>query len=85
MSDMDHLDKGKDIMSKQLASNWELHDGAEEGYLDEEKDSPSDPEDNLPLARTLTTNPNPEGNRQAPVSLSKRKAVMGGNINRKGY
>ena len=65
-------------MSRQRASNWELHDGAEDGYLDEEKVSPSDPEDNLPLARTVTTNTNQEDNRQALVSLSKRKAVMGG-------
>ena len=83
MSDIDHLDKGKDIMSKQQASNWELHDGAEYGYLDKEKDSPSDPEDNRPLARIVTSIPNQEGIRQAPVSLSKSKAVMGGNLNRR--
>ena len=80
MSDIDHLDKGKNIMSKQQASNWELHDGAEDGYLDVEKDSPLDPEDNLPLARTVTANPNQEGIRQAPASLPKRKAVIGGNL-----
>ena len=83
MSDIDDLDKGKVIMSKQQTSNRELHDGAEDGYLDEEKDSPLDPEDNLPLARSVTTNANPEDNRQALGSLSKRKAVMGGNLYRK--
>ena len=31
LSDIDHLDKGKDIMSKQRASNWELHDGQKMG------------------------------------------------------
>ena len=80
MSDIDHLEKGKNIMSKQRASNWELHDGAEDEYLDEEKDNPLDPEDNMPLARTVISIPNQEGIKQAPVSPSKRKAVMGGNI-----
>ena len=28
MSDIDHLDKGKAIISKDRATNWELHDGA---------------------------------------------------------
>ena len=50
MSDDDHLAKGKSIISKQRASNWELHDGAEDGYFDEEKDSPADPEDNMTLS-----------------------------------
>ena len=27
MSNIDHLDKGKAIMSKERATNWELHDG----------------------------------------------------------
>ena len=49
----DHLDEGKSILSNQRASNWELHDVAEDGYLEEEKDSPSDPEDNLPLAQAI--------------------------------
>ena len=49
----DRLDKGKTILSNRRAGNWELHDGAEDGYLDEDKDSPSDPEDNLPLAQTI--------------------------------
>ena len=83
MSDNDHLDKGKSIISKQRASNWELHDGAEDGYLDEEKNSLSDPEGNLPLARTITTNSTAEGNQQYPGSLSKRKSVMGGNLYRR--
>ena len=82
-SDNDHLDKGKPIISKQRASNWELHDGAEDGYLDEEKDSPSDPEDNLPLARTITSNLTPEGHRQPSGSPSKRKSVLGGNLYRR--
>ena len=80
MSDIDHLDKGKAIMSKDWATNWELHDGAEDGYLDEEKDSMSDPEGNLPLARTVTTNTNPDDNKQASEPPAKRKAVMGGNL-----
>ena len=32
--DIDHLNKGKVVMSKHRATNWELHDGAEDGYLD---------------------------------------------------
>ena len=28
MSNIDHLDKRKAIMSKERATNWELHDGA---------------------------------------------------------
>ena len=83
MSDIDHLDKGKDTMSKERATNWELHDGAEDGYLDEEKDSTSDPEDNLPLSRTFTLNTNPDNNKQASEPLAKRKSVMGGNLYRK--
>ena len=83
MSDIDHLDKGKAIMSKDRATNWELHDGAEDGYLDEDKDSFSGPEDNLPQARTVTTNTNPDDNKQASEPLAKRKAVMGGNLYRK--
>ena len=80
MSDIDHLDKGKATMSKDRATNWELHDGAEDGYLDEEKDSTSEPEDNLPLSRTATLNTNPDGLKQASEPLAKRKAVMGGNL-----
>ena len=80
MSDIDHLDKGKAIMSKDRATNWELHDGAEDGYLDEEKDSTSDPEDNLPLSRTVTINTTPEDINQNSEPLAKRKTVMGGNL-----
>ena len=69
MSDIDHLDKGKAIMSKHRANNWELHDGAEDAYLDEEKDNTSDSEDNLPLARTVTTNTNADDIKQAPEPL----------------
>ena len=82
MFDFDHLDKGKDIISKDRATNWELHDGAENGYLDEEKDSTSDPEGNLPLVRTFTLNTNPDDNKQASEPLAK-KAVIGGNLYRK--
>ena len=63
MSDTDHLDKGKVIMSKHRATNWELHGEAEDGYLDEEKGSTSDSEDNLPLARMVTTNTNADDNK----------------------
>ena len=83
MSDIDHLDKGKAIKSKDRATNWELHEGAEDGYLDEEKDSMSDPEDNLPLSRTATSNTNPDDIIQTSEPLAKRKAVMGGNLYRK--
>ena len=81
MSDIDHhLDKGKAIMSKDRATNWELHDGAEDGYLDEEKDS--DPENNLPLTRTVTKNTNLDETKQESEPLAK-KAVMGGKLYRK--
>ena len=70
-------------MSKHRATKWELHDGVEDGYLDEEKDNTSDPEDNLPLSRTVTTNTNADHIKQAPEPLSKRKAVMRGNLYRK--
>ena len=80
---IDHLDKGKAIMSKDRATNCKLHDGAEDGYLDEEKDSTSDPKDNLPLSRTATLNTNPDGIIQTSEPLAKRKAVMGGNLYRK--
>ena len=83
MSDIDRLDKGKAIMSKDRVTNWKLHDGAEDGYLDEEKDSASDPEDNLPLTRIATLDTNLDDIKQASESLAKRKAVMGGNLYRK--
>ena len=83
MSDIDHLDKGKAIMSKDRATNWELHDGAEDGYLDEEKDSTSDPEDNLPLSRTVTLNTTPDDINQTSEPLAERKTVMGSNLYRK--
>ena len=70
-------------MSKDWATNWELHDGAVDGYLDEEKDRTSKPEDNLPLSRTVTLNTNSDDNKQASEPLAKRKAVMGGNLYRK--
>ena len=74
MSDIDHLDKGKAIMSKDRATNWELHDGAEDGYLDEEKDSTSDPEDNLPLSRAATLNTKPDDIKQASDPLAKKSS-----------
>ena len=83
MSDIDHLDKGDAIMSKDRATNWEPYDGAEDGYLDEEKDSTSDPEDNLPLSRTVTLNTNPDDINQTSEPLAKRKAVMESNLYRK--
>ena len=83
MSNIDHLDKGKAILSKERASNWELHDGAEDGYLDEEKDSTSDPEENLTLARNFSLHTTPDATTRTSDPLGKRKAVMGGNLYRK--
>ena len=70
-------------MSKERATNWELHDGAEDGYLDEEKDSTSDPEENMPLARTFSLHTTPDVTFRTSDPLAKRKAVMGGNLYRK--
>ena len=83
MSNIEHLDKGKAILSKERATNWELHDGAEDGYLDEERDSTSDPEENLPLARTFSLRTTPEDTTRTLDPLGKRKAVTGGNLYRK--
>ena len=83
MSNIDHLDKGKAILSKERATNWELHDGAEDGYLDEERDSTSDPEENLPLARTFSLRTTPDDTTRTLDPLGKRKAVTGGNLYRK--
>ena len=83
MSNIDHLDKGKAILSKERATNWELHDGAEDGYLDEEKDSTSDPEENLPLARTFSLHTTPDDTTRTSDPLGKGKAVTGGNLYRK--
>ena len=83
MSNTDHLDKGKAIMSKVRAMNWKLHDGAEDGYLDEEKDSTSDPEENMPLSRTFNLHTTPDVTIRTSEPLEKRKAVMGGNLYRK--
>ena len=80
MSNIDHLDKRKTIMSKDRATNWELHDGAEDGYLDEEKDSTSDPEENMPLSRTFNLHTTPDVTIRSSEPLAKRKAVMGGNL-----
>ena len=59
-----------------------MHDGAENGYLDEEKDSPSDPEDNLPLAQTIPSTTTPEGHKQSRGSTTKKKLVAGGKLYR---
>ena len=83
MSKIDHLDKGKAIMSKERATNWELHDGAEDGYMDEEKDSTSDPEENMPLARIFSLHTTPDVTFRTSEPLGKRKAVMAGNLYRK--
>ena len=83
MSNIDHLDKGKAIMSKERATNWEPHDGAEDGYLDEEKDSTSDPEENMPFARTFSLHTTPDVTIRTADPLAKRKAVMGGDLYRK--
>ena len=66
----DHLDEGKSILSNRRASNWELHDGAEDGYLGEEKDQ--DPEENLPLANAITNRTTPEGHDQSRGSTTKK-------------
>ena len=76
----DHLDKGKSILSSRRASNWELHDGAEDGYLDEEKDNPSDPEDNVPLAQTIRSPTTPESHKQSRGSDTRKKLVAGGKL-----
>ena len=83
MSNIDHSDKEKAILSKERATNWELHDGAGDGYLDEEKDSTSDPEENMPLARTFSLHTTPDATIRTSDPLGKRKAVMGGNFYRK--
>ena len=79
----DHLDKGKSILSSRRTSNWELHDGAEAGYLDEEKDRPSGPEDNLPLAQKIPSATTPEGHKQSRESDTKKKLVAGDNLYRR--
>ena len=53
-----------------MKRNWELHDGAEDSYLNEDKDSPSDPEDNLPLAQTIPSTLTPEGHNQFNEEIS---------------
>ena len=70
-------------MSKERATNWELHDGAEDGYFDEEKDSTSDPEENILLARTFSLQTTTDVTIRTSDPLAKRKAVMGGNLYRK--
>ena len=63
-----------------------MHDGAEDGYLDEDKDIPSDPEDNLPLAHTVPSTPTPEEdhnqNEEHRPGASK-KLVAGGKLYKK--
>ena len=71
------LDKGKSILSNRRASNCELHDRAEYGYLDEDKNSPSDPEDSLPLAQRFPSTHTTEGRKQSR-SLNTSKNVDAG-------
>ena len=79
----DRLDKGKSILSNRRASNWELHDGAEGGYLEEEKDSPSDTEDSLPLAQTLPSTHMTEVRKQSRCLFTSNKVVAGGKLCRR--
>ena len=46
------LDKGKYTLYDHRARNWELHDVAEDGYLDADMETQTGSEDNLPLALT---------------------------------
>ena len=78
----DHLNKGKSIFSSRRASNWGMHDGVDDGYLDEEKNNPSDPEDNIPLAQTILSPTKPESHKQPRGSDTKKKLVAGGKLYR---
>ena len=71
------------ILSNRRASNWELHDDAEDGFLDENKDSPSDLEDSLPLAQTFSSTPTTEGRKQSRGLNTSRKVVAGGKLYRR--
>ena len=79
----DRLDKGESILSNRRASNWELHDRAEDGYLDEDKDSPSDPEDSLPLAQRFPSAHSTEGRKQSRSLNTTKKVVAGGKLYRR--
>ena len=74
------LDKGKSILSNRRGRNWELHDGAEDGYFDEDKNSPSDPEDNLPLAQIIPSTLTPEVHNQYRGPRKSKKLVAGGKL-----
>ena len=76
-------DKGKLILSSRQASNWELHDGAEDWYLDEEKDNPSDPEDNIILAQTIPSPTTAVSHKQPRGSETRKKLVAGGKLYRR--
>ena len=61
-------------MSKERATNWELHDGAEDGYMDKEKVSTSDPEENMPLARTFNLHTTPDVTIRISEPLAKKSS-----------
>ena len=58
------LDQGQLIMSGRRERNWELHDGAEIGYV---MHASSDSEADLPLAKISS------GNRTTPIPIAKRR------------
>ena len=51
--------------------------------MDEEKDSTSDPEENMPLTRTFSLHSTPDVTIRTSEPLAKRKTVMGGKLYRK--
>ena len=70
----DDLDKGNQSFPA---------DGPATGNLVEEINSPSDPEDNLPLAQKNPSATTPEGHKQCRGSDTKKKLVAGGNLYRR--
>ena len=79
----DRLDKEKSILSNRRSSNLELHDRPENGYLDENTDSTSDPDDSLPLAQTFPSTPTTEGHKQSPSLNTSKKVVAWGKLYRR--
>ena len=79
----DRLDNKKSVLLIRRTTNWESHDGAEDGYLDEDKDSPSDPYDNLPLAQTIPSKYTPEAHNQSKGPNTSKKLVAGGKLYRR--
>ena len=73
-----HLDKGKSVLSERRARSWELHDGAEDGYLDADMGTQSDSKDNLPLALKTPWTPVPEVHNPGKGSRSTKNLVSGG-------